>query len=306
MESTAQYHFKLLYGTLGAKIPVLVANARQTKDTQGKKTDKIDARWIFLAHRDGRLKPSVISPEEILHLRKAVRPLFKVINDATEIKQRLNQLFHQKEFLVPRKFPNFLKSNWGLQVMLRFIDDGVRSVVETLYPHKERFGQIDALIEGFEQLKSRLSDIERITLRTDIVQLIILKNLADQLRLVYVTTARQNSSIRDLMRLLLTIPGVGPDTAAIMLTEIVDISYFSSPAKLVKWARLAPRVYQSGHRKRITGKIHKGGNKYLRCALTLACQSINAKGDAKNPIWNYIKSKYKRPKKDPFWRAIYA
>jgi transposase len=306
MESTAQYHFKLLYGMLGAKIPVLVANARQTKDTQGKKTDKLDARRIFLAHRDGRLKPSVISPEEILHLRKAMRQLFKIINDATKIKQRLNQLFHQKEFLVPRKFPNLLKSNWGLQVMQRFIDDDVRSVVETLYPHKERFGQIDALIEGFKQLKSRLGEIERITLRTDMTQLIVLRNLADQLRLVYVTMARQNSSFRDLMRLLLTIPGVGPDTAAIMLAEIVDISYFSRPEKLVKWAGLAPRVYQSGHRKRITGKIHKGGNKYLRRALTLACQNIHAKGNALNSIWSYIKSKYKTPKHDSFWRAICA
>jgi len=42
---------------------VLVANPRQTKDTQGKKTDKLDARRIYIAHRDGRLKPSVISPE---------------------------------------------------------------------------------------------------------------------------------------------------------------------------------------------------------------------------------------------------
>lgn len=306
MESTAQYHFKLLYAVLGAKIPVLVANARQTKDTQGRKTDKLDARRIFLAHRDGRLKPSVISPEELQHLRKALRRLFKVINDATKIKQRLHQLFHQKEFLVPRKFPNLLKSNWGLQVMHCFVDDDVRSVVETLYPHKERFGQIDSLVEGFDHLKSRLDEIERITLRTDIAQLIMLRNLADQLRLVYVTVARQNSSFRELMRLLLTIPGVGPDTAAIMLAEIVDISYFSSPAKLVKWAGLAPRVYQSGHRKRITGKIHKGGNKYLRRALTLACQNIHAKGDARNSIWNYIKSKYKTPRHDSFWRAICA
>ncbi|MHA1253727.1 MAG: transposase [Candidatus Helarchaeota archaeon] len=42
---------------------------------------------------------------------------------------------------------------------------------------------------------------------------------------------------------------------------MADIGYFPSPKKLVKWAGLAPRVYQSGHKKKITGKIHKGGNK---------------------------------------------
>ena len=137
-------------------------------------------------------------------------------------------------------------------------------------------------------------------------QLLMFKNIADQLRMVYVIMARQNSSFREQMQLLLTIPGVGPDTAAIMLAEIVDISYFSKPEKLVKWAGLAPRVYQSGHRKRVTGKIHKGGNKYLRRALTLACQNIHAKGNAQNSIWNYIKSKYKTKKQDSFWSAICA
>ena len=306
MESTAQYHFKLLYTVLNSNIPVLLANARQTKDTQGKKTDKLDAQRIFLAHRDGRLKPSVISPEEIQHLRKAMRQLFKIINDGTKIKQRLNQLFHQKEFLVPSKFPNLLKSNWGLQILHHLGDNDIRSVVESFYPHKNRFGEIKSLIKGFEQFKARLDEIEQISLRTDMAQLLMFKNLADQLRLVYVTMARQNSSFREMMRLLLTIPGIGPDTAAIILAEIVDISYFSSPEKLVKWAGLAPRVYQSGHRKRVTGKIHKGGNKYLRRALTLACQNIHAKKNAQNPILNYIKSKYRTPKQDPFWRAICA
>ncbi|MHA1649260.1 MAG: transposase [Candidatus Helarchaeota archaeon] len=109
-----------------------------------------------------------------------------------------------------------------------------------------------------------------------------------------------------MMKLLLSIPGIGPDTAAVILAEIVDISYFPKPAKLVKWAGLAPWVFQSGHRKRITGKIHKGGNKYLRRALTLACQNIHAKGDKSNYLWNFIKSKYQNPKRDSFWRAICA
>ncbi|MHA1377668.1 MAG: transposase, partial [Candidatus Helarchaeota archaeon] len=71
-------------------------------------------------------------------------------------------------------------------------------------------------------------------------------------------------------------------------------------------AGLAPRVYQSGHRKKITGKIHKGGNKYLRRALVLACTSIYAKGNSSNALWNFMKSKYQDPKKDSYWRAICA
>ena len=57
------------------------------------------------------------------------------------------------------------------------------------------------------------------------------------------------------MELLLTIPGVGPDTAAIVLAEVVDVKLFSKPEKLVKWSGLAPRVLQSGHRKKKTEKF---------------------------------------------------
>jgi len=69
----------------------------------------------------------------------------------------------------------------------------------------------------------------------------------------------------------------------------VDIAYFPRPEQLVKWAGLAPRVLQSGHKKRVTGKLHKGGNKYLRRALTLACKNIHAKGNSSNPVYTYIK-----------------
>jgi len=285
---------------------VLVANPRQTKDTQGKKTDKLDARRIYLAHRDGRLKPSVISPKETMQLRKAMRHLLKIINEQTKIKQRLHQIFHQKEFQLKKKFKHFLNTHWGLQVMHQFLDEEVRSVVEREYPRKKRTDNTAVIVREVTKFKNRLDEIEKITLRTDVTRLLVLESLTDQLRLVYMNVARSNPAFRAMMKLLLSIPGICPDTAAVIIAEIVDISYFPTPPKLVKWAGLAPRVYQSGHRKRVTGKIHKGGNKYLRRALTLACSTIHAKGNASNPLWNFIKSKYQNPKQDSFWRAICA
>ena len=106
------------------------------------------------------------------------------------------------------------------------------------------------------------------------------------------------------MRILLSIPGVGPDTAAVILAELVDVSYFKTPGKLAKWAGLAPRVYQSGHRKNITGKLHKGGNKFLRRACVLACQNIFAKGTMDNPIHAFMKAK--KEGKGTYWLALCA
>nr|MDO8111038.1 transposase [Candidatus Sigynarchaeota archaeon] len=78
MESTSEYHVKLLFTLLESDIPALLANPQQTKDTQGKKTDKLDAKRITIAHRDGRLRPSVIAPREIATLRKATRTLVRI------------------------------------------------------------------------------------------------------------------------------------------------------------------------------------------------------------------------------------
>jgi len=76
------------------------------------------------------------------------------------------------------------------------------------------------------------------------------------------------------LELLFSIPEGSPDTPAMVLAEIAGISYFDNPTKLAKWTELAPKVYQSGHKKNITGKIHKGGDKHLRHAFVLATKNI--------------------------------
>ena len=301
VESTAQYHFKLLYKFLEAGIPILVANSQQTKTTQGKKTDKFDARRIAIAHRDGRLKPSVITGKEIMSLRKANRQLLRQINEATKIKQRLNQIFHQKEF----EHKKLLKTKMGLK-MLELVSNGMicKETLNSLLPKNSKRHIEDDLMAALKEFQENLGDLEKITFGNDVMQLRLLELAMDRQRLAYYMLAKKNPNFKKLMELLLTIPGVGPDTAATILAEIADISYFKNPSKLVKWAGLAPRVYQSGHRKQITGKIHKGGNKYLRRALVLACQNIYAKGSSDNPLHRFIRSK--KDQKDSYWLALCA
>ncbi len=141
-------------------------------------------------------------------------------------------------------------------------------------------------------------------IRTEIAQLRLYGELKKQYAQTYYEVAKNNRSFREDMRTLLSVLGIGPDTAAAVLAEIVAISYFRSPEKLVKWAGLAPKVKQSGHRKRVTGKIHKGGNKYLRRALTLACIHIYARGDKLHPVYRFIKAKYEE--KGSYWLVICA
>ena len=81
-------------------------------------------------------------------------------------------------------------------------------------------------------------------------------------------------------RLLQTIPGVGPLIALTFASEIGEVERFSSPAKLVGYAGLAPRIIQSGERS-ATGRLSKAGSRTLRWA---AVEAANQAWRESNPF----------------------
>ena len=65
-------------------------------------------------------------------------------------------------------------------------------------------------------------------------------------------------SFAAVIELLDTIPGVGRQTAEMVVSEIgVDMSRFPSAAPLAAWAGLAPGNYESAGQ-RVSGKLAKG------------------------------------------------
>ncbi len=268
-----------------------------------------------MAHRDGRLNPSVISPKEFAHLRRTTRKIVKVTQDQTKSKQRIQQLFQLYNCHILADYSNFLKAKWSLNLLyscLEITEDGTdKNIREAILEHfpKKKLQKtsrrvLNKLEEDLVNLRQQLTFIERVNFITELAQIRFDSTLLEQLRLIYIVFAEQHPDFSRDMKLLLSIPGIGNDTAATILAEVVDIKLFSKPEKLVKWAGLAPRVKQSGHRKKITGKIYKGGNKYLRRALTLASSNIYSKGDDTNPIHKFIKNK--KQEKDIYMVAIVA
>lgn len=69
--------------------------------------------------------------------------------------------------------------------------------------------------------------------------------------------------------LLMTCPGIAWVLAYTIASEIGDIARFATPAKLVAYSGLCPRVYQSGDSDR-RGPLTKLGPRYLRWALVEA------------------------------------
>lgn len=68
-------------------------------------------------------------------------------------------------------------------------------------------------------------------------------------------------------KLLQSIPGVGPITAASFIAEVGYIKRFKKPEQLVAYAGIDPRVFESGESIKGKGYISKRGNKILRTRL---------------------------------------
>lgn len=109
--------------------------------------------------------------------------------------------------------------------------------------------QIKMIIEQFNMLEKQINLLD-----------IDIKNIMDSL----------NSPI-------LSIPGIAYSLGATIISEIGDITRFSSPTKLLAFAGLDPSVRQSGNFNASSTRISKRGSKHLRYAIVRAASLI---------IWN--------------------
>ena len=101
---------------------------------------------------------------------------------------------------------------------------------------------------------------------------------------------------------LLSIPGIGPISAAGIISEIGFIDRFSDESKLAKFAGLTWRKKQSGRFTAENTRLTKSGNKYLRYYLIEAVGSMVAHGNQEYS--DYYHKKYNEVTKRQHKRAL--
>lgn len=72
------------------------------------------------------------------------------------------------------------------------------------------------------------------------------------------------------LRLLISIPGIGEQTAATLMAEIGQVKRFSSALKLIAYSGFDPRVRQSGTSLHRNTRLTKRGSPWLRRAVFMA------------------------------------
>lgn len=98
----------------------------------------------------------------------------------------------------------------------------------------------------------------------------LIEDLSQHIRAVWKQIDRLVASkpkLRWHSELLVSIPGIGKKTAAVILAEVQDISRFKDVRQLVAYAGLCPKERQSGTSVRGKTQLSKTGNARLRRAL---------------------------------------
>ena len=80
---------------------------------------------------------------------------------------------------------------------------------------------------------------------------------------------------------LMTIPGIGPQTATAILATAPAPKQFKSGRHFAAWLGLVPRQYSTGGKVQL-GRITKRGDKYLRTLLIHGTRAVIAKLPDKN------------------------
>jgi transposase len=102
---------------------------------------------------------------------------------------------------------------------------------------------------------------EEVKIHMDAIQAmdVIIKTVEKQI-------SNNNGYKKEEIKRLLTIPGVGPVTANVIVAEVGDFSRFKRPEHLASFAGLVPRERSSGGKQKL-GSITHAGSPYLRYVL---------------------------------------
>ena len=279
MESTGVF-WKPVFNLLEEDFTVILINAQHMKAVSGRKTDIKDSEWITDLLRHGLLKASFIPPQPIRVLRDLSRYRTTLVQERSQEVNRLQKTLE------------------GANIKL--------AAVATDVLGKSGRDMIQALIDGTTDADV-LAELARGVLRKKLPQLqealfgrvqphhqTLLRHILAHIDFLDTQLAELQKEIeahlfpyKEECELLVSIPGIQANTAAVIIAEIgVDMSIFPSAKNLSSWAGVCPGNRQSGG-KRLKSTI-TGGNPYLRSVLTQVAWAVSHTKD------NYLSAQYHR------------
>ena len=238
------------------------------------KTDAVDCFLIAEAIHFGQFTETHLADEDILILRNLARFRESLKDSCADYKRQvitiLDQVFPEYDTLFSNIFgessKEFLKT-YGTpdQVM----DVNTKSLATLL--RKASRGRHGT--EKAREMKSLAAHAVGISLCSDAFAFqlrILIEQIEFTEKQIDEIDRKIKCQLQKLNAVILTIPGVGPATGAMILGEIGDINRFSNPRKLVAFAGIDPTAFQSGHFVGQHNRFSKKGSPYLRRAVWMS------------------------------------
>ncbi len=279
MESTGEY-WKPVFNILENNFEVLLVNAQHIKAVPGRKTDIKDSEWIAELLRHGLLRASFVPPLGQRELRDLTRARSTFVRTRATLVNRVHKVLEGANI----KLGSVASDMMGVsgRAMLAAIVEGQSSPVEMAELARGRMRDKRDLLA--KALEGRVQAHHRFVLSELLAQIDSLDETIERFNEQIETYCRP---FEEAVTLLDTIPGVGRETAEVIVSEIgTDMSRFPSANHLASWAGVAPGNNESAGKHR-SGKTRKG-NQVLCAALNQAAHAAARTKDT------YLSAQYRR------------
>jgi transposase len=207
------------------------------------KTDRIDARKLARALRNGELTPIYVPNRAALEDRSLVHTRYSLVRKQTRCKNQIKGLLSFYGIPLPQE-PSTV--NWSKRFIVWLEQLTMQSPNGTL--------ALKALIQELKYLRQMIAESTK------------------QIR-----TLANEPPYRSYTVFLITIPGISTLAAMILLTELITLSRFATLDKLSSFVGLVPGEYSSGEREITTG-ISQRRNPFLR-GLIIECAWVAVRKD---------------------------
>ena len=290
MEATGHYH-ECLFRYLVAnnylaqiKNPVVIVRFKQSEYLDKAKTDNLDALLIAQYASKHPFSPSMLKSYNIERIRRISRAKYFLYQDK---ERTINHLHRYLDESFPELIP-FLRKRGDIKRYQgrSFFDSKTTLWFLENFPSAKKFSL--ARSETAEKLRrmskgafslvkfNELRNIAKNSIGVSFIETeTIIIRLVQELKQIKEKNDELDNMLNPLIDEttpnLLTIPGVGYRLAGLLISEIGDASQFPTADKMIKFAGLDVRVYQSGTIEK-HGAIRKRGSPLLRYALFQAAE----------------------------------
>lgn len=251
--------------------PVLISEYKKSKTLRRTKTDSVDcesiARWLMTVE----YKPHSKGFYHAYSLKSLTRLRDKLIRQRSfyliKITNVLDHTFPEfKPFFNERlsKTALYLLENYGSAEKMARMNSASYEKLRSLSRGKfspQQFLRLKELAANTVGVNNSIFDVELNSL------LSLYKSLVKEINTI---EKEINKLIEEVHPHYMSVPGIGPLSAAVIYSEYGDISNFTNPGQMLAFAGIEPGINESGTESH-GGKMVKRGSSQLRYTLINCC-----------------------------------